>query len=72
MNDELTDCERLHLAASSGDVVEVQRLIESGVDPNCLDPDLGYTPLHEAAAGRHLNALRSIPIFCRSRSELVT
>lgn len=58
MNDELTDCERLHLAASSGDVLEVQRLVEAGLDPNCIDTDLGYTPLHEATDGRHLNVIR--------------
>ena len=60
MDYQLTDCDRLHLAASEGDTATIRLLLESGCDPNCRDTVVGFTPLHAAAEAEHLEAVRSL------------
>ena len=49
----------LHAAALSGDLVEVERLLASGLDPKLSDKN-GFTPLHMAAQGCQLEAARAL------------
>ena len=49
--------ERLHDAARAGDVEECRRLLDEGYQPGEFD-DLGYTPLHYAARGQHLEVMK--------------
>lgn len=41
--------ERLFITATNGDIYTLERLLDSGVDPNCYYTDTGNTPLHHAA-----------------------
>lgn len=43
--------ERLHFAASDGDLKKVKELVESGYDVNAFDEGLSFTPLHYAVKG---------------------
>jgi len=52
-----TPTEQLHAAARSGDVAEVTRLLDSGVNVDARD-DLGSTPLLEAAWEGHGEVVR--------------
>lgn len=54
---DLSEQERLHDAAQSGDIEEVKRLLDEGRQPNEFD-DLGKTPLHYATEGRHLDVMK--------------
>lgn len=49
------DNERLHSAASEGDLLEMARLLTNGFQLNAFD-DLGYAPLHHAVAAEHYKA----------------
>jgi ankyrin repeat protein len=49
--------ERLHHAASSGDVEETKALLEEGLPINAFD-DLSRTALHYAVIGGHIPAVR--------------
>ena len=51
--------ERLHLAASSGDMATVERLIEANQPVNRFDT-LGKTPLHYAAQGEHFEMVEAL------------
>ena len=42
----------LHIASLRGDHGAVAMLLGAGIDPNILG-DMGYTPLHYAALGKH-------------------
>ncbi|EQC35333.1 serine/threonine protein kinase [Saprolegnia diclina VS20] len=44
-------------AASTGDVAEIRRLLNEGVDIECTDKEQ-WTPLHKAAHGGHADAVR--------------
>ena len=46
--------EKLHFAASDGDLEEVRRLVEEGFDVNAFDEALSLTPLHYAVREEHL------------------
>jgi ankyrin repeat protein len=48
--------ERLHRAARVGDVNEVERVLDQGLNPNLFD-EIGMTPLHYAAAGEHFDVV---------------
>jgi ankyrin repeat protein len=50
------EAERLHRAASDGDIQEIDRLILSGYDVNFFD-DMGYAPLHHAVEGKKVEAI---------------
>ncbi|MBD8530377.1 MULTISPECIES: ankyrin repeat domain-containing protein [unclassified Massilia] len=50
------EAERLHRAASDGDIQETERLILSGYDVNLFD-DMGYAPLHYAVEGKQIEAI---------------
>ena len=52
-----TKKERMHRAASSGDLEELKVLLEEGLPINAFD-DLNRTPLHCAAIGGHIEAVR--------------
>jgi hypothetical protein len=47
----------LHLAAASGDIVTVERLLSKGADINARDAD-GQTPLDHAVRNGHLDIIR--------------
>jgi uncharacterized protein len=47
----------LHAAAWAGDLGEVKRLIEAGIDPNVLD-SIGEAPLHGAAGWGRTEVVR--------------
>ncbi|MGA8087755.1 MAG: ankyrin repeat domain-containing protein [Terracidiphilus sp.] len=49
--------ERLHRAASSGDIEEMKALLDEGLPINAFD-GLNRTPLHCAAIGGHFEAVR--------------
>jgi ankyrin repeat protein len=49
-HDEWYEAERLHRAAETGDIQEIERLLLSEYDVNLFD-DMGYTPLHRAVVG---------------------
>ena len=49
MDDDWYEKERLHRAASSGDVEEIKALLEEGLPINAFD-NLSRTPLHYAAS----------------------
>lgn len=49
--------ERLHHAASSGDLEEMRALLDEGFAINAFD-DLGHTPLHCAVIRGHIEAVR--------------
>ena len=57
MDDDWYEKERLHRAASSGDVEEIKALLEEGLPINAFD-DLNRTPLHYAASEGHVAAVR--------------
>jgi ankyrin repeat protein len=57
MDDGWCEKERLHRAASSGDLEEIKALLEEGLPVNAFD-DLSRTPLHYAAIGGHIPAVR--------------
>ena len=57
MDDEWYEKQRLHRAASSGDIEEIKLLLEEGLPINAFD-DLNRTPLHCAAIGGHIAAVR--------------
>lgn len=50
------EVERLHRAASDGDIGEMQRLVNSGYSLELFD-DLGRAPLHCAVEGQHYQAV---------------
>ena len=58
MDDNWYEKERLHRAASSGDVEEIKALLEAGLPINAFDDDLSWTPLHYAAIEGHVAAVR--------------
>ncbi|MEM2187446.1 MAG: ankyrin repeat domain-containing protein [Thermofilaceae archaeon] len=39
----------LHIAAGTGDLQRVKKLVEKGADVNARDEEFGVTPLHVAA-----------------------
>ena len=49
-------------AAEAGDVELAKRLLAAGADAAAADPVFGNTPLHEAAAGGHVEVVR---LLCR-------
>jgi len=51
------EAERLHRAASDGDLAEIEHLISSGYDVNLFD-GIGRTPLHYAAVSGQRDAVR--------------
>ena len=54
---DLSERLRLHDAAQAGNIKEVKRLLDEGCQPDEFD-DLGKTPLHYAAEGRHLEMMK--------------
>ena len=58
MTDDDLIRERLHFAASDGDLAAVKALIADGYDVNATDSDLRLTPLHYAARDEHLDVAR--------------
>ena len=57
MDEDWYEKERLHRAASAGDIEEMKSLLEEGLPINAFD-DLNRTPLHYAAIGGHIEAVR--------------
>ena len=54
--EDFFEVERLHRAAADGDIVEMQRLVNSGYSLELFD-DLGRAPLHYAVEGQHYKAV---------------
>ena len=54
--EEFFEVERLHRAASEGNIGEMQRLVNNGYSPELFD-DLGRAPLHYAVEGQHCKAV---------------
>ena len=46
--------EKLHFAATDGDLEEAEKCVEEGFDVNAFDEGLSLTPLHYAVRGEHL------------------
>ena len=57
MDENWYEKERLHRAASSGDLEQLKALLEEGLPINAFD-DLSRTALHYAAIGGHIPAVR--------------
>jgi ankyrin repeat protein len=57
MDEDWYEKERLHRAASAGDIEEMKSLLEEGLPINAFE-DLNRTPLHYAAIGGHIEAVR--------------
>mmetsp|Transcript_96270 Transcript_96270/g.281185 ORF Transcript_96270/g.281185 Transcript_96270/m.281185 type:complete len:181 (-) Transcript_96270:112-654(-) len=70
---EQTPSERLFAAAKTGDAAACREALSAGADPNWRDEDFfGYTPLHMAAAGGHIEVcqlLRQAGASVDPRSE---
>mmetsp|Transcript_24892 Transcript_24892/g.62512 ORF Transcript_24892/g.62512 Transcript_24892/m.62512 type:complete len:110 (-) Transcript_24892:248-577(-) len=45
-------------AAAKGDLKKLKQLLKDGADPNERDPFSGYTALHWATDGGHLNCVK--------------
>jgi ankyrin repeat protein len=58
----------LHLAAASGDVVEMRRLVAAGVNVDVLD-EHGATALHYAAVFGRLEAIRVLVVALGANNE---
>jgi ankyrin repeat protein len=50
----------LCVAATSGDVAEIEREIAAGADPNAFEGTYGYTPLQRAAINDHVAAIAAL------------
>jgi ankyrin repeat protein len=48
--------ELLYVAAMNGDAIQCARLLSDGIAPNTFD-ELGKTPLHYAAEGKHVSVV---------------
>jgi hypothetical protein len=58
-NGKLRSHSLLHIAVARGDVAEIERLIQHGMDVNALAND-GLTPLHWAIAGEHIEPMQKL------------
>lgn len=56
---EIAAYDGLHLAAQTGDLTQIARLVSNGADVNARDPH-GRTPAHVAAYASHDTALRAL------------
>ena len=50
--------ERLHRAAATGDLLEIERLLQEGCNIDAFDEDLPRTPLHYAAIENQADAVQ--------------
>lgn len=57
MDDDRYEKERLHRAASLGDLEQIKAFLEEGLPMNAFD-DLNRTPLHCAVIGGHIAAVQ--------------
>jgi ankyrin repeat protein len=60
----------LHQAIATSKTKEINELLRSGVDPNCLDPKYGYRPLHLAAKKQNLLSVEIIKSLLAAGADI--
>ena len=54
------DSKDLLIAACQNDIAQMRALLDAGVDPNAVDPEIGHSALYNATRTDHVDAIRTL------------